>query len=281
MCVEKKRLADEGEARWQQTLDEIAAKERGKDDIARSLEGSLLQESEKAIADAEAELPGAQAKVDQLRDEVRNAQDTSHALEEANTGIIARLKALDDLSADSPTARTAHIMVALLFMCIELLPVLFKVMSNFGSPSAYDKVLESCEGEEVRTATADVDNRQLVADLRRSAALDSERRRIDKQQKTIERVNDTVLDHQAAVVDQALAEWAIHARRASAERIEAWADGLNGSRPAAGNPSGADPATVAGVPGGFAASATPSSPAQPQRTTLNGPGAHLVSPATL
>ena len=185
MCVEKKRLADEAEARWQQTLDEIAAKEREKDDIVRGLEGSLLEESEKAIADARAELPGVEAKADQLREQIRNAQDTSHALEEANTGIIARLKALDDLSANSPTASAAHMMVALLFMCIEILPVLFKVLSNFGSPTAYDNVLETFEGEEVRTATAEVSNRQLISDLRQNAALDAEKKRIDKQQQTI------------------------------------------------------------------------------------------------
>lgn len=280
MCVEKKRLAAEAEGRWQATLAEISAKEGDVSVIARGLETSLIEESKKAIGDAERELPGVEKKVAQLREQIIGAQDTSHALEQANTGIIARLKALDDLSAASPMAKSAHMMVALLFMCMEILPVLFKVLSNFGSKGQYDNVLEVFEKEEERTATADVTNRELTAGLRRDAALDAEKQRIEQQQKTILRINEAVVDHQSEVVDEALAEWTAHARRASAQRLGAWANGLSGAGGTSIN-VGSGGARVGGTSGGFSAPTTPSAPANGQRTTLGGPGAHLPDPGSL
>ncbi|WP_161987368.1 DUF4407 domain-containing protein [Prescottella subtropica] len=226
MCVEKKRLASDAEQRFEATRGEIAAKQQESVDYVHSIEGSLLEESKKAIADAEVELPIVERKVDQLRDQIRSAQDSSWELEQANTGIISRLKALGDLTAGNATAANAHLMVMLLFMCLEILPVLFKVMSNFGTPTSYDIAVEQFDTEEAREATEEVEKRRQVDDLRRQAELDAEKSRIEQQHATILKINDTVVEHQAELVEEALVEWSAHAKRVSAERMREWSRSL-------------------------------------------------------
>ena len=229
LCVEKKRLADDAEKLWQGTLDQIAVKEGEKAAVIERLKGVLLEESKRAVADAENDLPIVEKTVETLRSQVDSAQNGSYALEQANTGIIARLKALNDLSGSDGTAGMAHMAVSILFMLVELLPVLFKVMSNAGTRTAYDELVEAFEEEEKRDATEVIDTRKRVSELRRDAEFEAEQDRISKQQETVLKVNETVVAHQAEVVDEALEQWSRHAKRVSSERLREWERGLIGA----------------------------------------------------
>jgi hypothetical protein len=75
-----------------------------------------------------------------LTAEQARLQAAFDATNEDNGGILIRLEALDRLGEKSTTLGLAHVMLSLLFMCIELLPVLMKVLLNFGPPSAYDRL---------------------------------------------------------------------------------------------------------------------------------------------
>ena len=55
-----------------------------------------------------------------------------------HTGILIRLQALSALSEADVTMAVAHYMLALLFISIELLPVLMKMLLNLGPRSTYD-----------------------------------------------------------------------------------------------------------------------------------------------
>lgn len=237
LCVEKKRLAEEANNIWQGTLDQIKVKEGEKAAVVERLKGVLLAESTKAVADAEKDLPMVEQTVETLRSQVDGAQNGSFALEQANKGIIARLKALNDLSGNDGTAGMAHMAVSILFMLVELLPVLFKVMSNAGTRTPYDELVEVFEQEEKRDATQEIDTRKKVAEFRRDAEFEAEQDRISKQQETVLRVNETVVAHQSEVVDEALEQWSRHAKRVSAERLREWELGLVGQpriRPGSG-----------------------------------------------
>lgn len=240
LCVEKKRLAEDAEKLWQETLEQIKATEAEKATVIVALKDVLLKESEKAVADAANDLPMVEQNVETLRTQVDSAQNGSYALEQANKGIIARLKALNDLSGADGTAGMAHMAVSLLFMLIELLPVLFKVMSNAGTRTPYDELVEAFEEDEKQDATEEINTRKRVAEFRRDAEFEAEQDRINKQQETVLKVNETVVAHQAEVVDEALEQWSRHAKRVSTERLREWERGLVGAgqvRP----PSGSQP----------------------------------------
>lgn len=245
MCVEKKRLANEAKTRWEETLGEVQTKEGDKARLAAELEGTLLEESERRIADAQVELPIVEQTVAQLREQIASAQDTSFQLEQANQGIIARLKALNDLSEGDGTAAAAHKAVTLLFMCIELLPVIFKVLTNLGRPTAYDDVLTKTEDVEVAAATAGVDARREREKLRTDAQMDAEKDRIDKQQAAVLKINDAVVAHQIDVIDSALERWTDHAKMTASERLNSWAAALGGTGTVGVPPVGMSPRPTA------------------------------------
>lgn len=245
MCLEKKRLANEAKARWEETLGEVQAKEGDKARLASELEGTLLEESERRIADAEVELPIVEQTVAQLREQISSAQDTGYQLEQANQGIIARLKALNDLSDGDGTAAAAHRAVTLLFMCIELLPVIFKVLTNLGRPTAYDEVLTKTEDVEVSAATADIDAKRERDKLRTDAQMEAEKDRIDKQQAAVLKINDAVVAHQVDVIDAALERWTDHAKETASERLNNWAARLGGTGTVGMPPAGMPPRPTA------------------------------------
>ncbi|NIL74890.1 DUF4407 domain-containing protein [Rhodococcus sp. B10] len=274
LCIEKRRLADESEARWQDTLNQVRDKENEMAAIVSKVQVNALDSSERAIADAEAVVPGLQEQVDQLTEQVNSAQDTSRELEQANAGIIARLKALSDVSGNDATAAMARYAVALLFMAMELLPVIFKIVSNLGSRTAYDTVVDSHEAAEVERATQSVTLADEKAKLRRSSEQVAEKDRTDKQQELMLRINASVAEHQAAVVEEALSRWSDHAKRVSDDRLDQWADEMERSY----NPGRAP---VYGSNGGFQQHADYGYPGPAPATTMTKRVNNLNPPSDL
>lgn len=226
ICVEKKRLADEAMARWQQTVTAIDGKRQEKDRVAQTLQGNLLDESQRRIDDAEQELPIVEQKVTQLREQIASSQDTSYQLEQANGGIIARMKALSDLVGSDATVAMARYTVWAMFIALELLPVIFKVLAGFGTPTKYDEVLDELESAEAAAATADIGAMKKRHELRDDAEMAAEKDRIDKQQHTILKINDAVVEHQTEVIEAALARWREHAKIAAEDQLDSWAASL-------------------------------------------------------
>lgn len=244
LCIEKRRLADEAEGRWQDTLNQVRDKENELAAIISNVQGGALESSEAAISDAEAQVPGLQAQVDLLSEQINDAQSTGRELEQANAGIIARLKALNDVSADDPTAGNARWAVAALFMAMELLPVIFKVISNLGTRTKYDEVVDEYENSEAARATQSISLDDTKANMRRESDLDADKDRIQKQQDLILKINASVAEHQQSVVEQALERWSEHAKQVSDDRLDEWADGMRGAYAPHQPP-------VHGTPGGF------------------------------
>jgi hypothetical protein len=93
----------------------------------------------RSLAQAQGDLETDQATVTKLTAEQDRLQAAFDATNENNGGILIRLEALSRLSDESATLGMAHTMLSLLFMCIELLPVLMKVLLNFGPKSVYEE----------------------------------------------------------------------------------------------------------------------------------------------
>lgn len=229
LCIEKRRLADEAESRWQATLGQVQDKETELAAIISNVQVNALDSSERAIADAQTQVPGLQAQVDQLTEQVNSAQSTGRVLEQANAGIIARLKALSDVSAGDSTAGSARWAVAALFMAMELLPVIFKVISNLGTRTKYDEVVDEYENSESERATQSISLGNTKASMRRESDLEADKDRIQKQKELILKINASVAEHQHDVVEEALARWSEHAKHVSNDRLDEWADGMQGA----------------------------------------------------
>ncbi len=102
-----------------------------------------------------------------------------------NTGILIRLQALSALSESNTTMAIAHYMLALLFISVELLPVLMKMLLNFGPRSTYDRLSDirddgDLEVEQLQQS-ARVEVEQAVQDL----LVLAEKERVDKQKEQV------------------------------------------------------------------------------------------------
>src|SRR3954449_271113 len=94
----------------------------------------------RSASQAAADLSADQASLAQLAAQLERLQGAFEATNSDDDGILIRLEALSRLGEENTTLAIAHYMLALLFICIELLPVLMKVLLNFGPPTAYDRL---------------------------------------------------------------------------------------------------------------------------------------------
>lgn len=239
-CQSKKAASAEAQALWQSTRDQIAEKQSEK-------AGVVAAESEEAIA----ERPTVVVNIEKLKNQLGDTQNAGYALEDANTGIIARLKALNTVSDGDSTAGNARWAVTLLFMSMEVLPVVFKILSNVGRRSQYDEVVEDREAFEVEAATADLKLRRDRDEIRRTTEMDAEKDRTEKKHEVVKKINEAVVEHQAAVIDEALALWTVHAKDVAALRLNDWSASLA--------TNGSTAPIVTGTNGGF--SSGPGAPA--------------------
>jgi hypothetical protein len=75
----------------------------------------------------------------------------------------------------------AHVMLALLFMCIELLPVLMKVLLNFGPPSAYDRLTALRDDGDIAVEELQQGARREVEEAQAELLVMAEQDRVERQ----------------------------------------------------------------------------------------------------
>jgi len=86
-----------------------------------------------------------------LRSEINNLRSKnledftkSSLVQEANNGLMARLRALDQLTSQDTILKLAKWLITLLFILIEIAPILFKMMTERGP---YDDILDRMKHE--------------------------------------------------------------------------------------------------------------------------------------
>jgi Domain of unknown function (DUF4407) len=175
---------------------------------AEAAEGRSAQLASSSLETDRAELA-------RLTAEQTRLQTAFDATNEDADGILARLEALDRLGDRNATLAAAQLMLSLLFMSIEILPVLMKLLLNFGPPSAYDKLTALRDSGDVEIEEMQAESRLTVAAAREEMLVMAERERIDRQK-------------QAIVARREAAEAAARAERAAAaaaaERAAAMAE---------------------------------------------------------
>lgn len=135
----------------------------------------------RSVAMAQADLAADQATLTQLTRARSAEQATFEAQNSQADGLLARLEAMDRLAADRPAAGTAHLMLFLLFLSVELLPVLMKTLLNFGEPSAYEKLEKMRDEEDVEAEVIRRDGRQRAVQARADLVVAAETDRMARE----------------------------------------------------------------------------------------------------
>jgi hypothetical protein len=125
------------------------------------------------------------AELTRLTAEQDRLQASFDATNEGSGGILLRLEALDRLGDKNATLATAQFMLSLLFMCVEILPVLMKLLLNFSPPTAYDRLAALRDAGDVEIEELAQESRRTVAVAKEELLVMAEKERVDRQKEAI------------------------------------------------------------------------------------------------
>ncbi|SMH32615.1 protein of unknown function [Rathayibacter oskolensis] len=232
-------------------LDALSAAKEAEATAKTAAQQNLAASASTALADADAQLVADRAELAALVQQ-RDEKTAGYQSLAANSGgILARLEALFRLGEANPLLNLAHLMLAALFVAIELLPVVFKTLANLGSPTAYDRVAEIkdravVEGGEI-WAQRHAEAIEQLAAVQVHTAHDMANRQIDSGIA----VNEKVIGQQEIVVTRALDVWGEYAAERAESKIREWEETLARQADATGqtHASGATPPPRSQPPG--------------------------------
>jgi hypothetical protein len=152
-------------------LDDATAALSAAEARSAQLAGSSLDDDKASLARLTAE-----------QDRLQAAFDTTN---EGSGGILMRLEALDRLGNENGTLAAAQFMLSLLFMSVEVLPVLMKLLLNFSPPSAYDRLAELRDTGDVEIEELAQESRLTVAKAKEELLVMAEQERVDRQKQAV------------------------------------------------------------------------------------------------
>jgi hypothetical protein len=222
------RVPGDGEA-YRQKL--AAANEaRTARDTAKSKLDAVTGEAEKRASEGQTtdvekarhDLGGVQDELKRLREEKIGAETSASKAEQANTGLLARLEALSRLTENRPMAQLAHLALFLLFLCLELLPVLVKILMSTGPETLYDRLVARREAD-ANTADEVWSRKQTqIAEARSNVRVELELDRAAAQIEAGKRANAALVDAQSEIAQKAIDTWARVAAARSDEELARW-----------------------------------------------------------
>ncbi|GAA3159689.1 hypothetical protein GCM10010531_08880 [Blastococcus jejuensis] len=134
---------------------------------------------------ASADLETDQAELTRLTAAQTRLQTAFDATNTGSGGILLRLEALDRLSDTNATLWAAQVMLSLLFMCVEILPVLMKLLLNFSPPSAYDRLAALRDGTDIDVEALKLEARRAVERAEAELLVLAETERVDRQKEVV------------------------------------------------------------------------------------------------
>jgi hypothetical protein len=170
------------------------------------------------VANAKTDLIPAQAKLGRDQSSLTALKQNYKSTLASDTGILARLQALDELRMSSPTLFVAEFLLFLFFTSIEWLPILVKVLLNLGPENTYEKLLARADQSSLRNAEnqatiqylASVRDRDVLADG--GATFNTQ-----WQQDVMPQLIDEAIAVRAKVARAKLASWEAKAMASSAD----------------------------------------------------------------
>jgi hypothetical protein len=212
---QKKQVADDKKAardKAQSALDEATAK------VTKRVQDGASTETD----NARKRLPEVQGDLDRLRADREDLEKRGSTATAADTGLLARLEALDRITNASPSGGQAHTALFLLFLCIELLPVVVKLMAGFGPETLYDRMAKRIDdGTDADHQLWTDRDRDLEVD-RADQKLAMERQQLDAQTQAHAQTAQLVAGKQAELAKKAIDVWASVAQQRTDEELNRW-----------------------------------------------------------
>lgn len=161
----------------------------------------------KSQGEAKAQLPSAQAALNAAVAEQAQEKGTFTSENNNNGGLLIRLQALDAVAGGNLTLNTARWLLFALFVVIDCMPVMIKVMLNLGPESNYDRMLEAEERKQLRVAASNRALRQAAERMAGETVLGEARSRLDGWNAPIPGVTQDIIAARTRVESKKLNAW--------------------------------------------------------------------------
>ncbi|GAA2634632.1 hypothetical protein GCM10010399_79110 [Dactylosporangium fulvum] len=209
-----KAVADQAQER----LNQANAKLKQVTDATTTRLGNSAASQQKAAQD---ELATAAPDLERRKADQIAAQRALDNAENESEGLLARLEALEQLSNGHPTMWTAHLALMALFACIELLPVLAKLLSK-NTSSKYDDLVEQREQHALDADLRRLADQDKIDALAADARLQLETDRLEHQVARGKRANQLLAETQEELARKAIDTWAQIAEQRTDEELDRW-----------------------------------------------------------
>jgi Domain of unknown function (DUF4407) len=124
-----------------------------------------------------------------------------------DTGLLIRLQALGDATAGNTTLQAARWLLFLLFVVIDCMPVVLKLMLNMAPENNYDKMLAAEEVKQLRVASSNRAVRQSAEIIDASTFIEEPRSRIAGWNAEIPAVTQEIIATRERVERERLRAW--------------------------------------------------------------------------
>jgi hypothetical protein len=155
-----------------------------RDDLDAAL-AAVSAGASRSMTQAAANLETDRAELARLTEQQTTLQAAFDETNADNTGILIRLQALSALSESNATMAVAHYMLALLFISIELLPVLMKMLLNVGPRSTYDRLTDLRDDGDLEIEQLQQSARVEVEQAVQELLVMAEKERVDRQKEQV------------------------------------------------------------------------------------------------
>ncbi|RUP27142.1 MAG: DUF4407 domain-containing protein [Mycolicibacterium sp.] len=191
--------------------------------VVNAAKRELVAAADASVAQAQAGLPKAEADLTAAKNERDGLQADFDARNADNTGLLIRLEALDRLAGKRVIMGWAHALLWAMFTCIELLPVLVKLLMTIGASSEYERVQKSQDGGAADVFEAQTQAWRDAESARNQIAVDEAQKDRDIAQAEIQKDVAVAQDRAAREINQ---EIAINARTEQVQNrvVEAYLD---------------------------------------------------------
>jgi len=126
---------------------------------------------------------------------------------ENNGGLLIRLQALDAVTGHDSTLNAARWLLFLLFVIIDCMPVMIKVMLNLGPKNNYDKLLEAEEQKQLRVAEVNREFRETAEMMAAGTVIGEQQSRLEGWNATIPEVTQNIIAARTSVEARELDAW--------------------------------------------------------------------------
>jgi hypothetical protein len=158
-------------------------------------------------AEAQSRLPAAKAALAsaQQQQAAETAKFTSQ--NDSDSGLLIRMQALDALTSGNLTLEAARWLLFALFVVIDCMPVMIKVMLNMGPESNYDRMLAAEEKKQLRVAASNRAVRQAAETLSAETVLGEAQSRLDGWRTPIPEVTKNIVAARTRVEARRIRAW--------------------------------------------------------------------------